>query len=225
MIIDINEWDFLSHYPKQSLHIFVHLFSSDNINATIPDELTFMWKMGKESLERINENPPFPWAWNCHWQILVIKSLDQNNYWCFACVCFHREGHCRRIQLKTTDARPPSSNHFFRSPFTSYFPVNVFLTNNRPSVNLCCALPWNLHRVPHRCPYTKGFHIVNTPLYGVVPKGLLTFLGSLYKEVAKTASGTLMYRLERQTGEKKFFLQKTLCPQLRKDNFISGTFR
>ena len=28
--------------------------------------------------------------------------------------------------------------------------------------------------------------------YGVAPKGLLTFLGSLYKEVAKTTSGTLV---------------------------------
>ena len=35
--------------------------------------------------------------------------------------------------------------------------------------------------------------------YGVVPKVLLTFLGSLYKEVAKTTSGTLVYRFERQT--------------------------
>ena len=38
--------------------------------------------------------------------------------------------------------------------------------------------------------------------YGVVPKGLLTFLGSLYKEVAKTTSGTLVYRFERQTARK-----------------------
>ena len=42
--------------------------------------------------------------------------------------------------------------------------------------------------------------------YGVVPKGLLTFLGSLYKEVAKTTSGTLVYRFERQTAMKKIFL-------------------
>ena len=35
--------------------------------------------------------------------------------------------------------------------------------------------------------------------YGVVPKGLLTFLGSLHKEVAKTTAGTLVYRFERQT--------------------------
>ena len=36
--------------------------------------------------------------------------------------------------------------------------------------------------------------------YGVVPIGLLTFIGSLYKEVAKTTSGTLVYRFERQTA-------------------------
>ena len=38
--------------------------------------------------------------------------------------------------------------------------------------------------------------------YGVVPKGLLTFLGTLYREVAKTTSGTLVYCFERQTARK-----------------------
>ena len=33
--------------------------------------------------------------------------------------------------------------------------------------------------------------------------GLLTFLGSLYKEVAKTTSGTLVYLFERQIARKK----------------------
>ena len=47
-------------------------------------------------------------------------------------------------------------------------------------------------------------------VYGVVPKGLLTFLGSLYKEIAKTTSGILVYRFERQNARKKFFLRKTL---------------
>ena len=41
---------------------------------------------------------------------------------------------------------------------------------------------------------------------GVVSKGLLTFLGSLYKEGAKTTFGTLVYRFERQTARKKVFL-------------------
>ena len=41
---------------------------------------------------------------------------------------------------------------------------------------------------------------------GVVPKGLLTFFGSFYKEVAKTTPGTLVYRFERQTARKKIFL-------------------
>ena len=50
---------------------------------------------------------------------------------------------------------------------------------------------------------------------GTVPKGLLTFLGSLYKEVMKTPSGTLVYCFKRQTARKNFFLRKTLCPQLR----------
>ena len=41
---------------------------------------------------------------------------------------------------------------------------------------------------------------------GVVSKGLLTFLGSLYKEVAKTTSGTLVYRFEKQTARKERLL-------------------
>ena len=46
--------------------------------------------------------------------------------------------------------------------------------------------------------------------YGVVPKRLLAFLGSLYKEVPKTTSGTLVYRFERQTARKKLFLREIL---------------
>ena len=52
-------------------------------------------------------------------------------------------------------------------------------------------------------------------IYGVVPKGLLTFFGSLYKEVEKTTSGTLVYRFERETARKNVFLPKTLSPRLR----------
>ena len=44
--------------------------------------------------------------------------------------------------------------------------------------------------------------------HGVVPKGLFIFLGSLYKEVAKTTSGTLVYRFERQTARKKKSFEK-----------------
>ena len=44
--------------------------------------------------------------------------------------------------------------------------------------------------------------------YGVVPKGLLTFLGSIYNEVAKTTSGTLVYRLGRKTARKNSSLEK-----------------
>ena len=53
--------------------------------------------------------------------------------------------------------------------------------------------------MPMRKTYTAHTHH-----YGVVPKGLSTFLGSLYKEVAKTTSGTLVYRFERQTARKRF---------------------
>ena len=58
-------------------------------------------------------------------------------------------------------------------------------------------------------------HYVLTEVSGHVwsgSKGLLTFLGSLYKEVTKTTPGTLVYRFKRQTAKKKYFsLPKTLC--------------
>ena len=54
-----------------------------------------------------------------------------------------------------------------------------------------------------------------TQAYGVVPKGLLTFLGSLYKEAAKTTSGTLVYRFERQTARKDISSFEKQCPRLR----------
>ena len=44
--------------------------------------------------------------------------------------------------------------------------------------------------------------------YGLVPKGLLTFLGSLYKQVAKTTSGSLVYRFARQTARKNSSFEK-----------------
>ena len=50
--------------------------------------------------------------------------------------------------------------------------------------------------------------------YGVVPKGFLTFLGSLYDENVKTTSGTLVYRFERQTARKKSSFQKHCVPNL-----------
>ena len=48
-----------------------------------------------------------------------------------------------------------------------------------------------------------GYILTYSRLYGVVPKGLLTFLGSLYKEVAKTTPETLVYRFETQPARKK----------------------
>ena len=52
--------------------------------------------------------------------------------------------------------------------------------------------------------------------YEVVPKGLLTFLGSLYREVAKITFGTLVYIASRdKPTEKKFFLPKTVSARLR----------
>ena len=54
-----------------------------------------------------------------------------------------------------------------------------------------------------RCCFLSGFGRpewlpLNHTCYGVVSKELLTFLGSLYKEVAKTTSGTFMYRFVRK---------------------------
>ena len=68
--------------------------------------------------------------------------------------------------------------------------------------------------------YLHGF-------YGVVPKGLLTFLGSLYTEVAKITPGTLVYRFERQTARKKKSFEKhcvldlecRILPQESSDNY------
>ena len=66
------------------------------------------------------------------------------------------------------------------------------------------------------CPPLQQQQQTNKPtvVYGVLPKGLLTFLGRLYKKVAKTISGTLVYRVERQTARKKI-LRQTPCPRLR----------
>ena len=60
----------------------------------------------------------------------------------------------------------------------------------------------------------------------MLSKGLLPFLGSVYKEVAKTTSGTLVYRFERQTARKKFFfLPKTPSPRLRMEDFFLTTLQ
>ena len=51
--------------------------------------------------------------------------------------------------------------------------------------------------------------------YVVVPKGLLIFLGSLYKEGAKITSGTLVFCSERQTARKNISSFQKHSPQLR----------
>ena len=56
--------------------------------------------------------------------------------------------------------------------------------------------------------FSRFLVLVSLRHYGVVPKRLLTFLGSLYKEVAKTTSKTLMYRFERQTARKNSSFEK-----------------
>ena len=55
-----------------------------------------------------------------------------------------------------------------------------------------------------------GYILTYSRLYGVVPKGLLTFPGSLYREGVKTTSG-LWYTTSRdKPPENLFFLPKTL---------------
>ena len=64
---------------------------------------------------------------------------------------------------------------------------------------------------------THERQVRTTWLCGVVPKELLTFLGSLYKEVAKTTSGAFVYCFERPTARIFFFFfffffRKSQCP-------------
>ena len=66
--------------------------------------------------------------------------------------------------------------------------------------NRYCLVPLNI--------IATNWALARRKIYGVVPKWLLTFLGSLYKEVAKTTSGTLVYRFERQTHRKKPSFEK-----------------
>ena len=47
--------------------------------------------------------------------------------------------------------------------------------------------------------------------YGVVPKGLLTFFGSLHKEVAKTTSGTSVYCFDRLAARFFFSFVEKHC--------------
>ena len=57
----------------------------------------------------------------------------------------------------------------------------------------------------------------------MVPKGLLTFLGGLYKEVAKATSGTFVYIASRDKPPDFLlllsFLRKALCPRLGTQDF------
>ena len=51
--------------------------------------------------------------------------------------------------------------------------------------------------------------------YGVIPKGLLTLLGSLYKKGVKTTPGTWYIALRDKPPEKNISSFQKLCPQLR----------
>ena len=66
------------------------------------------------------------------------------------------------------------------------------------------SLKWCKTQLSRSHTHTKSFPLERLePHYGVVPKGLLTFLGSLYKEGAKTTSGTLVYIASRDKPPEK----------------------
>ena len=67
----------------------------------------------------------------------------------------------------------------------------------------------SFNRVPYGSVFEHIEHVDTTWSQSALWSGsLLTFLGSLYKEVAKTTSGTLVYRFERQTARKKILPSK-----------------
>ena len=72
------------------------------------------------------------------------------------------------------------------------------------SLSLCvCTKWWTVSNILSIFISFLWIQLLNgSPTYGVVPKGLLTFRGSLHKEVRKTTPGTLVYRFERQTARK-----------------------
>ena len=77
----------------------------------------------------------------------------------------------------------------------SFEPQNIL----SPNLVCLCSISQN---VMQKHWFTLFNVRVTVRAYGVVPKGLLTFLGSLYKEGTKTTSGTLVYRFGRQTTRK-----------------------
>ena len=62
-------------------------------------------------------------------------------------------------------------------------------------------------------------------IYGVVPEGLLTFLDSLYKEVAKATSGLWCIASRDIPPEKIFLPSKNTVSSTENVGFILGTFR
>ena len=73
-------------------------------------------------------------------------------------------------------------------------------TSSKTPVDLLSEKCWSHRKLPSIRYGTPSKHHKLFASYGVVPKGLLTFLGSLYKEVSKTTPGILVYRFERKTA-------------------------
>ena len=74
------------------------------------------------------------------------------------------------------------------------------------------------HPPTHPSPKKEGktnmvtaIHTLPQLCYRVVPKRLLTFLGTVYKGCARTTPGTLVYRFERQTARKNISSLQKHC--------------
>ena len=130
------------------------------------------------------------------------------------------------IVLQSFNLTGSPLNARYGSPLNAHYgsPLNALQTHEKHSVHhLSCPClrlmlqSLNLYDQHHRQKTTcslPAIWLTNTHYNnGVVPKGLLTFLGSLYKE--STTSGTWIYRFERQTSRKNISSFQKHCPQLR----------
>ena len=111
------------------------------------------------------------------------------------------------------------AEHNIMTVYADFFGTPSYLDLTQPSLTLPLLTPPHLRpkcTLPHCIQryFTIALCTVlqpHLPHYGVVQKGLLTFLGSLCKEVAKTTPETLVYRFERLTTRKKKSSFKKQC--------------
>ena len=89
------------------------------------------------------------------------------------------------------------------------------VTRRDPAHNEWCITPIHQHQPSQTTVHVSAIRSVGycrnhdedietvVESYGVVPIWLFTFLGSLQKKAAKTTSGTLVYRFQRQTTRQR----------------------